>query len=99
MKDIQYNATNVRVRTYESQLLDQAFFERLLNVELASELYNILQETPYGDFIEESTTKHDFEQVLLAEQERTFAFAYEITPLKAVVDIFTLRYDYQNLKE
>ncbi len=98
MKDIQYNATNVRVRTYESQLLDQAFFERLLNVEQASELYNILQETPYGDFIEESTTKHDFEKILLAEQERTFAFAYEITPLKAVVDIFTLRYDYQNLK-
>lgn len=98
MKDIQYNSANVRIRTYESQLLDQAFFDRLLNVEQASELYNILQETPYGDFIDESLTKHDFEKVLMAEQKRTFDLAYEITPLKAVVDIFTLRYDYQNLK-
>lgn len=98
MKDIQFSSANVRIRTYENQLLSHTILERLLSVENPRDLYPILQETPYGDFIEESTSYHDFEKVLLAEEKRTFELAYELTPLKEVVDIFTLKYDYQNLK-
>lgn len=98
MKDIQFSHANVRIRTYENQLLNQADLTRLLSVEDASGLYPILQETPYGDFIDETTSYHDFEEVLLAEEKRTFEMAYELTPVKAVVDIYTLKYDYQNLK-
>lgn len=98
MKDIQYSSANVRIRTYEGRLLDRAFFERLLSVENARDLYPILLETPYGDFIDEKTSKHDFEEVLLLEEKRTFDLAYELAPLKEVVDIFALKYDYHNLK-
>lgn len=98
MKDIQYSSANVRIRTYEGRLLDRSVFDRLLSVERASDLYSILLETPYGDFIDEKTSKHDFEEVLLLEEKRTFDLAYELAPLKAVVDIFTLKYDYHNLK-
>ena len=98
MKDIQYSSANVRIRTYEGRLLDRAFFERLLSVERARDLYPILLETTYGDFIEESTSKHDFEKVLLLEQKRTFEQVYELAPVRGVVDIFSLKYDYHNLK-
>lgn len=98
MKDIQFSSANVRIRTYENQLLDHPFLERLLSVDHARDLFPILQETPYGDFIEETTNYHDFEQILLAEEKRTFEQAYALTPIKEVVDVFTLKYDYQNLK-
>ena len=55
MKDIQFSSANVRIRTYENQLLDHPFLERLLSVDHARNLFPILQETPYGDFIEETT--------------------------------------------
>lgn len=98
MKDIQFSNANVRIRTYENRLLDKAMLDRLLSVEDARGLYPILQETPYGDFIDETTGFHDFEDVLLAEEKRTFEMAYDLTPVKEVVDVYTLKYDYQNLK-
>ena len=98
LKDIQYSSANVRIRTFEGRLLDRAFYERLLSVENARDLYPILLETPYGDFIEENTPQHEFEQVLLQEEKRTFERVYELAPLKEVVDIFSLKYDYHNLK-
>ncbi len=67
MKDIKYNAANTRIRTYESHLLSDHDFEQLLQVPDAKDIYTRLKETDYGDFIDEDSDVHDFEQVLLAE--------------------------------
>src|SRR5699024_5589199 len=58
----------------------------------------ILQETVYGDFITENDDARDFEQILIAEKKRTFDKIYNITPVRSIVDLSILKYDYQNLK-
>lgn len=68
MDDIQFSTANVRIRTYESRLLSQNTFDRMLNVSEPEEIYPILQETPYGDFIEDDDEVRDFEKVLIAEK-------------------------------
>ncbi|AYW46070.1 V-type ATP synthase subunit C [Tetragenococcus koreensis] len=98
MDDIQFSTANVRIRTYESRLLSQNTFDRMLNVSEPEEIYPILQETPYGDFIEDDDEVRDFEKVLIAEKKRTFDLVYNVTPVKSIVDLTTLQYDYQNLK-
>lgn len=98
MKDIQFNTINTRIRTYEEKLLHKNTYERMFTVQQAEEILSILQETPYGDFIEENTSVHDFEQLLLAEQKRVYDNLYEFSPNRQVIDLFSLKYDYQNLK-
>ncbi|EPH94702.1 ATP synthase, subunit C [Enterococcus faecalis 13-SD-W-01] len=98
MKDIQFNAVNTRIRTYEGRLLSKQFYERMFAAKEAEEIYQILQETAYGDFIDETTKVHDFEEVLIAELKRTYDTLYEITPDRSIIDLFTVKYDYQNLK-
>ena len=98
MNDIKYNTLNTRIRTYESQLFDRSRYERMLSAASAEEIYSMLQETVYGDFINEDDRVHDFEDVLMAELKRVYDTMYQLTPEKAIVDFFALKYDYQNLK-
>ncbi|GMA46182.1 V-type ATP synthase subunit C [Tetragenococcus muriaticus PMC-11-5] len=98
MDDIQFSSANVRIRTYESRLLTKNTFDRMMAAEEAEDSYSILQETTYGDFIEDEDEVRDFEQVLIAEKKRTFDLVYNITPVKSIVDLMALQYDYQNLK-
>ncbi|MGX7195934.1 V-type ATP synthase subunit C [Enterococcus olivae] len=98
MKDIQYSTVNTRIRTYEGKLLQKNVYERMLAVETPEEIFNILQETDYGDFIDEDASVREFEGVLLAEQKRMYETLYEISPDRRLIDLFTLKYDYQNLK-
>ena len=98
MNDIKYNTLNTRIRTYESQLFDHSRYERMLSAASAEEIYSMLQETVYGDFINEDDRVHDFEDVLMAELKRVYDTMYQLTPEKAIVDFFALKYDYQNLK-
>ncbi|MDN6639210.1 MAG: V-type ATP synthase subunit C [Tetragenococcus sp.] len=98
MDDIQFSTANVRIRTYESRLLTQNTFDRMLATSEPEEAYSILQETTYGDFIEDNNDVRDFEKALIAEKKRTFDMIYNITPVKSIVDLIALQYDYQNLK-
>ena len=98
MKDIQFNSVNTRIRTYEQQLLSKAMYERLLMASSADELYGILQETTYSKFLDEELTVHNFEKMLLAELSEMYRNLYAISPSRLVIDLFTLKYDYQNLK-
>jgi V/A-type H+-transporting ATPase subunit C len=98
MEDIKYNTLNTRIRTYEADLISRSRYERMLSANSAEEVYTLLQETVYGDFIHEDNRVHDFEQVLTAELKRVYDNLYQLTPDRSVVDYFALRYDYQNLK-
>ncbi|WP_461203608.1 V-type ATP synthase subunit C [Enterococcus sp. N342-3-1-2] len=98
MNDIKYNTLNTRIRTYESQLFDRTRYERMLNAQSAEEIYGMLQETVYGDFINEDDRVHDFEQVLTAELKRVYENMYRLAPDRRIIDYFALEYDYQNLK-
>lgn len=98
MKDIQYNIVNTRIRTFEDQLLKSDVYERMLTAESGEEVFNLLQDTPYGDFMNEETSVYEFEAVLNAEQKRMYETLYAISPNRLVIDLSTLRYDYQNLK-
>ncbi len=68
MDDIQFSSANVRIRTYESRLLTKNTFDRMMAAKEAEDSYSILQETTYGDFIEDEDEVRDFEQVLIAEK-------------------------------
>lgn len=98
MGDLQFSSANVRIRTYEGQLLNDAFYERLFATKHVAEMYTILQETSYGDFLDEAPKRYSFEQVLIAEQKRMYQTLYKLTPVRELVDFFTLKHDYHNLK-
>lgn len=98
MNDIQFSNANVRIRTYENKLLQQSTYDRLISLSEPEEIYGVLQDTVYADFIAESDEVHDFEQILLAEKKRTYENVYALTPIRSLVDLAALKYDYQNLK-
>ncbi|WP_291292647.1 V-type ATP synthase subunit C [Enterococcus sp.] len=98
MEDIKYSTLNTRIRTYEAELISRSRYERMLSANSAEEVYALLRETVYGDFINEEDRVHDFEHVLIAELKRVYENLYQLTPDPSIVDYFALRYDYQNLK-
>lgn len=97
MNDLLYNQINPVVRIEESRLLGAEFFEKMLHSTF-SEAKDLLQATPYGDYLEEADYDAKFEFYLRKEQARLFKKLYHLGPEKEVIDIYTMRYTYHNLK-
>lgn len=98
MSDLIYNQVNPLVRIEESNLLSMAFFEDMLNQPNFEKGKECLRQTVYGDFINREDFSLHFETYLRNEEERLFKKMYGIAPEKEVIDIFSLRYSYHNLK-
>lgn len=98
MKDTLYNQINPLVRIEEGSLLKQEDFQKLLNASTFAEGTEALRNTVYGQFIEEADFSEKFEYYLRQEQVRLYRKLYQLAPEKAVIDIYTMRYTYHNLK-
>ena len=98
MSDLIYNQTNTLISIYETKLLSVDFFERMVLAMDAENAFACLNDSPYGDFIDENIEVYNFETVLEAELQRMYRQLYRIAPKKELIDFFTLKHDYHNLK-
>ncbi len=87
-----------RIWVLETRLLDKAKVERMIEANSASEVLRILNETEYSNVSASVKRAEDYEEILTAELKRVYDLVYEISPIKDVVKIMSLKYDYHNAK-
>lgn len=87
-----------RIWVLETRLLDTPKVERMIEAPSASEVLRILNETEYSNVSANIKRPEDYEEILTAELKRVYDLVYEISPVKEVVKIMSLKYDYHNVK-
>ena len=87
-----------RIWVLETKLLDKPKVERMIEAPSASEALRILNETEYSNVSANIKRPEDYEEILTAELKRVYDLVYEISPIKEVVKIMSLKYDYHNIK-
>ena len=87
-----------RIWVLETKLLDKPKVERMIEAPSASEVLRILNETEYSNVSANIKRPEDYEEILTAELKRIYDLVYEISPVKEVVKIMSLKYDYHNIK-
>ena len=87
-----------RIWVLETKLLDKPKVERMIEAPSASEVLRILNETEYSNVSSNIKRPEDYEEILTAELKRIYDLVYEISPVKEVVKIMSLKYDYHNVK-
>lgn len=98
MKPTAFAGTNARIRVYESNLLRNDQFERMLQAPDFEEALNVLKDTPYRNDIEQLKETKDYDLMLVNELQRMYAELFSISPEPNLVELFSLRYSYHNLK-
>ncbi|WP_139905212.1 V-type ATP synthase subunit C [Clostridium thermarum] len=92
--------TNVipRLRVLETRLLDKAKLDRMIDSNSAWDAVKVLQETEYAAHMSHVKRAEDYEEMLSEELKRVYKLLYDISPVKSVVDVMSIRYDYHNIK-
>ncbi|WP_192986805.1 V-type ATP synthase subunit C [Carnobacterium mobile] len=98
MKQTAFAGTNARIRVFESNLLKDDQFERMLQSPNFDEALTVLKDTPYRNDVEQLRETKDYDALLVKELQRMYAELFSISPEPALVELFSLRYSYHNLK-
>ena len=98
IKDIDYKAINTLIRTYELKLLQTDDFERMLKADDLKATLDNLKATDYEFDQEELLQTKQFNEMLMAHLADVYREMYEVAPQPQLLDLFTLRYTYHNLK-
>ena len=87
-----------RIWVLETKLLDKSKIERMLDAKTADDALKILGETEYVNVMSTVKRAADYEEVLSTELKRVYNLMYELCPVKSVVDLMSVKYNYHNLK-
>lgn len=87
-----------RLRAIETKLLDKTKIERMKDASSTEEVLRILGETYYAAAVSTVKKPEDYELFLSQELKNLYQLMYEITPDNKIIDLFSLRYDYHNIK-
>lgn len=87
-----------RLRVYETKLLDKSKLDRMIDSNSANEALKVLKETEYANIISNVKRPEDYEVILSEELKRVFRLMYEISPVKSLIDLMGIKYDYHNIK-
>ena len=98
MQDTQYKGVNTLLRVYETQLLTREDYEKMLRAENLQEALEVLKSTEYLIDEQELLEHKTFDGFLMQRLKNLYAELYSVTPDSEVVQIYTLRYTYHNLK-
>ncbi|HBJ1647533.1 V-type ATP synthase subunit C [Clostridium botulinum] len=98
MDMMQFSQVIPRLRVYETKLLDKSKIDRMIDSNSANEALKVLQETEYANVMTNVKRAEDYEVILSEELKRLFNLMYEISPMKSLVDLMSIKYDYQNIK-
>ncbi|MDR0880171.1 MAG: V-type ATP synthase subunit C [Clostridioides sp.] len=86
------------VRVMEKRLLDADIIERLLDSQDPEDTLKILQETYYGDMLNNIDSVYDYEVALKKALIDLYKEIYKISPQKEIVDIMSVKYDFHNMR-
>ena len=98
METMKFTQAVSRIWVLETRLLDKSKVERMIEASSANEVIRILNETEYSNVSGNIKRAEDYEEILTAELKRVYELVYEISPVKEVVKIMSLKYDYHNAK-
>ncbi|MFC1787547.1 V-type ATP synthase subunit C [Halobacteriota archaeon] len=87
-----------RTKALETKLLDRGKIDRMIEAEDAEAVLRVLSETEYGDLIAEIKSAEEFERILYVGLKRTYSVVRSFYPDPELVNLFTLKYDFHNLK-
>ncbi|SFB87181.1 V/A-type H+-transporting ATPase subunit C [Alkalibacterium subtropicum] len=98
MEDTVYGSSNVLIRVYENNLLTRAHFERMLTADSFEEAVNVLRESPYRNDVDRIKEDKNYDSMFMNELHQTYNEMFDIVPNKELIELFSLRYAYHNLK-
>lgn len=94
MKTTEFASIVSLIRVWESKLLSNSQYDRLIDSQNLEEALRILQDTPYGSFLENG----NFETALSSAARNMYSDISNATPYSALVDLMRVKYDYHNIK-
>lgn len=83
-----------RVRTLETRMFDKAKFESMIEARDAADLFRMLQDSPYNEYI----SRPSYEDGLRCALEDFYHEMYKTVPVKELMDVLAVRYDAHNIK-
>lgn len=98
MKSTDFVGANTRIRVYESSLLRNDQYERMLQASNFDEAVNVLKDTPYRNDVEDLKETKNYDTLLMNELQSVYIDLFKITPNHDLIELFSLRYSYHNLK-
>ncbi|HJB24147.1 MAG TPA: V-type ATPase subunit [Candidatus Jeotgalibaca pullicola] len=98
MRDTDYKGINTLIRTYELRLLKTEDFERMIKADDLASALDVLKGTDYEFDQAEVLRTKDFNQFAMNHLANVYRELYELAPTPELIDLFTLRYTYHNLK-
>ena len=87
-----------RSRAVEAKLLDRATIDRVVDAPDVQSAFKILGEAGYSYVDSILKEESPIDEVLNKEEMKLFYFIKETSPDERLIDIFTLPYDYHNIK-
>lgn len=98
MDVMQFTQALSRIWVLETRLLDKSKIERMLESSTAEDTLKILGETEYANVMLTVKRATDYEDILSTELKRIYNLMYEISPVKSIVNLMSIKYNYHNLK-
>lgn len=98
MQDTEYKGINTQIRVAETKLFTREDYEKMLRAEGLRGALDVLKGTDYYFDEQEVLDTKNFDQFLMARLKTVYDELFEMTPNREVVQIYTLRYSYHNLK-
>ncbi|MEW9096214.1 MAG: V-type ATP synthase subunit C [Clostridiaceae bacterium] len=98
MEGLQFTHAISRIRVLETKLLDKAKLDRMIDSSSAEDALKILGETEYSNYMSNIRRPEDYEELLSGELIRLYQLMYSLSPVKELIDIMSIKYDYHNLK-
>ena len=95
---MQFTQALSRIWVLETRLLDKAKIERMIEAPDADDVIKILSETEYANVMGNVKRASDYEEMLSAELQRVYSLVYELCPVKDIVNLFSTKYIYHNVK-
>ena len=95
-KDTLYLYSSARVRTLENNLLSRDSLDKLIDAPSFQDMAKLLSELGYHGLSEDPS--QSLEKAISDERERIFSLMLKISPDPNIVRVFSLKYDYHNLK-
>lgn len=98
MDQMIFNQVVPRIKVLETRLLDKAKLDRMIDSSSAQDALRVLQETEYSGYMSSVKRVEDYELILKEELKRVYKMVFDMSPVKDIVNILSLKYDYHNLK-
>lgn len=98
MNETDYKGINTLIRTYELRLLKREDVERMLKAPDLGSVLDLLSGTVYQFNREETLRTKNFNQILMNHLVDVYRELFTIAPDSEIVELFTLKYSYHNLK-